>query len=196
VEDVADNVYAKSKGLYQQIDDATGGKFSGNEQLIKNVDKELRMASSDEEVNTLQAERAKYVQQQEKMFDEAEANGVPKEVVGQAKASFKQANALYDLDKQIKLSTKGVPTEIAEEGSIPESIDPKGLSNRINKMYRAGRLQEALGEDGAKAFVNKVSQAARSQQSVLSLAKTVRWIGAGIPIAGGIVKALSALSGK
>jgi hypothetical protein len=187
IEDVADGVFAKSKGLYKQIDDATGGKFSGNQKLIQNVDKELRMASSDEEVNALQSQRAKYIDQQEQMFDEAAGKGVPKETVNQAKASYKHANALYDLDRQIKLSTKGVPSEIAEEGSAPESIDPKGLSDRINKMYRSGRLQEALGEDGAKDFVNKVSRAAQSQKGALSAAKTIKWIvGLGLPIGGTI----------
>lgn len=91
VEDVADNVFAKSKGLYKQIDDATGGQFAGNQQLIQNVDKELRMASSDEEVTDLQAKRSEYVAQQNQLFEDAAAKGVPQEVVDQAKASYKQS---------------------------------------------------------------------------------------------------------
>jgi hypothetical protein len=186
VEDVADSIYGKSKALYKQIDSATGGKFSGNEQQIKNIDKEIRMASTDEELGSLQTERAKLVQQQNDLFDQAQANGVDAKTVDAAKASYKQSQALYDLDKQIKMSTKGVPSDIAEEGSEPETIDPVKLSDRVNKMFRSGRLQEALGDEGAKEFVNKVSQAAKSHNAAISLAKLIQRVGTLAAIYGGI----------
>lgn len=71
------------------------------------------------------------------------------------------------------MSTKGVPTDIAEAGSIPESIDPKMLSDRVNKLYRSGDLTDAFGgnETGAAQFVNKISQAAKTQGVVISRAK-------------------------
>lgn len=187
VEDVADNVYGQSKGLYKQVDDATGGKFAGNEQLIKNVDKELRMASSDEEVTSLQAQRSKYVAQQNQLFDDAAAQGVPREVVDQAKASYKQSQALYSLDRQIKASTKGVPTDIAEKGSIPETIDPKMLSERVIKLYRSGDLTDAFNGDekSAAQFVNKMSQAAKTQGAAISRAKIGKWIAGSVATAAG-----------
>jgi hypothetical protein len=41
-EETADNVLAKSKSLYGQIDTATGGKFQANADALKNVKEELR----------------------------------------------------------------------------------------------------------------------------------------------------------
>jgi hypothetical protein len=186
IEDVGDAIYGQSKGIYKQIDNATGGKFTGNEQQLRNIDKEIRMASTDEELGGLQAERAKLVQQQNDLFDQAAKNGVDETTVAAAKSTFKRSQALYDLDTLVKRATTGVPKDIAEDGSEPEMIDPAKLSKGVNSMYRSGRLQEALGEDGAKDFVNKVSQAAKSHNAALSLQKIVRRVAYSVGILEGV----------
>src|SRR5260221_900006 len=78
---------------------------------------------------------------QNKMSEEAKQKGVDPQMVDQAKANYKKAQAIYDLDRHLKMSTSGV------EPVTSESVDPKKFSTRLERMYDSGRLQEAVGED-------------------------------------------------
>jgi hypothetical protein len=83
------------------------------------------------------------------MFEEAVSKGVLREAVDAAKVSCKKAQALCDRDAAIKASTSGR----AGVGKGVEAVDPKKLVPRLHKLYDSGRLQQAVGEDGANALI-------------------------------------------
>jgi hypothetical protein len=57
------------------------------------------------------------------------------------------------------------------------------LRDRANKMFDSGRLQQALGEDGANRFMQQISEANRVGKEAISRAKLVKnvakWAGIG-----------------
>jgi hypothetical protein len=174
VENTADGVYGKSKDLFAKIDTATGNRFQPIENALKENQMSMRAATTDEEVGKLTQERTKLETQQEKVFNDAMQNGVDKNTVLQARASYKKSSALYDLNKQIQMSADGVRPELQVEGSTPETVDPKKLFGRLNKMYDSGRLQEALGDTGAQKLINDVDKAGQSKLSAIKRVKLVK----------------------
>jgi hypothetical protein len=91
-----------------------------------------------------------------------------------AKADYKQANALYDVSQQIRSSASGLRPEIG--GGTPEVIDPGKLAPRLNKLYDSGRLQQALGEDGAQSLMKQVDDALQTKTSAIRTAKLIKTI--------------------
>lgn len=168
VETTADAIEAKGKGIYSAIDTATSGKFESTKNALKNVSRKI----ADIHGTNPEAEGALLERQNEledtmnKMWDEAKQKGVTPALVDEAKTNWKKAQALYDLDKHIKLSTSGV------EPHTSETVDPKKLSSRLEKMYDSGRLQQAVGEDGASQLL-KETHAAEVRQTRLKTVKKV-----------------------
>lgn len=193
VEKTADAVYDKSKGLFSKIDDATGNRFQPVENALKDNQRAMRSATSEEELADLLKERKTLEAQQESIFRDASQNGVDRNTVLQARAAYKKSAALYDLNKQIEMSTTGVRPEIQVEGSTQEAVDPKKLLNRLNKMYDSGRLQQALGNTGAKKLINDVDTAMQNKDKLINRAKIVRAIGkyAGITSGAGVLSGVS-----
>lgn len=184
LQETADNIFTKSKGLYKQIDQATDGAWQTNENALKAVKRGIQTATDDSTLDTLTQRKEELLAQQEKIFENATKNGVPQETVNAAKSTFKQASALEDVNAQVRMTAKGVRPELAETGATPESIDPKRLLPRINKLYDAGRLQEAVGEQNAKTLINNVDKAIRDGNTAITKAKLIGW---GLKISGGAV---------
>ncbi|HWC20038.1 MAG TPA: hypothetical protein VG498_23695 [Terriglobales bacterium] len=154
VEDAADHVYGQSKALYKQLDDATGGNFSRFDSELRNINNKLRETAGldDEKEAELLKKKADVETAQQKVFEDAKAKGVDPKLVDQAKANYRKAQALYDLDLNVKKSVSGMRPDVGDPklaAKNPETIDPNKLFNRINSLYDSGRLQEALGEQGA-----------------------------------------------
>jgi len=87
-----------------------------------------------------------------KVFEEAKANGVDPKLVEQAKANYRRAQALYDLDVNVKKSVEGMRPDVGNPETAaknPETVNPQKFFNRVNNLYDSGRLQESLGEEGA-----------------------------------------------
>ena len=183
-EQVADSIYARSKALYRQIDEATGGRFSGNEESLRAVNKDLRFVTNDTEEQNLLIRKQRLEMQQDQMFDEAAKKGVSKDTVAKAKADFKKAQAIYDTNAQIQASTTGVRPNMRGSMAVPEEVNPKTLMNRTNKLYNKGRLQEAIGEDnsadliGHSAKAQKMARDVAARQRVASIAGHVVGYGA------------------
>jgi hypothetical protein len=181
-EEAGDTVYAKSKAIYSQIDAATDGKFQSTTTAMKNIDKKLadvHGVNPDQE-GALLEQRGQLETAQNQMWEEAKQKGVASKLVDQAKANYRKAQALYDLDRHIKMSTSGV------EPVTTETLDPKKLSTRLERLYDSGRLQEAVGNDGAHSLL-KESHSAEVRQTRLSKVKKVagRVAGGAAAIAGG-----------
>lgn len=106
----------------------------------------------DEKETELLQKKADVENAQQKVFEDAKAKGVDPKLVDQAKANYRKAQALYDLDLNVKKSVSGMRPDVgnpAQAARNPETVDPKKLFNRVNSLYDSGRLQEALGEQGA-----------------------------------------------
>lgn len=160
--DMGDRVLAESKADYQALDEATNGRFQRFRDRLEANRKKLSNLTDSEEDRQTEASILKNQKETEDAmndaFTEAKAKGVDPKLINRADANFKKSQALYDLDTAVKRSTTGArpgmshPDLVAEH---PETVDPKAFHKRINAMYDSGRLQDALGEEGAnKLFDN------------------------------------------
>jgi hypothetical protein len=151
VEETADQVYAKSKSQYAQIDKATGGRFQRFSDALKRIDRKIHeVADIDPDQESALIERRNSIQDAlDKTFEEAKTSGMDPKLIDEANANFKKSMALYDVDRGVKAATSGV------EPATPETIDPAKLSKRLEKLYDTGRLQEAVGEDRAQAMLKE-----------------------------------------
>ena len=160
-EQVGDAILARAKSLYRAVDEATGNRFSGTADKLQNVVRAMRSVTSDAEEQALMIEKTRYEMQIDQMFDDAAAKaaGVTKKTVEAAKAEFKKAQAIYDANQDVRMSTKGIRP--GDEGSAesPETVNPDTLQNRLNKRQDAGRLQEGVGESNGKEMIGHTGKA-------------------------------------
>jgi len=157
-EQLGDATYAKSKAAYQALDDASGGRWQRFDDSIKNISDKMDEVAGvdDEKFDQLAAKRTEIETNQQKMIDQLVSDGkIDPKLADQAKADYKTSQALYDLDTQIKASTSGR----AGIGNGVETVNPKSLSTRLNKLYDSGRLQQAVGEDRAAQLLTHADTA-------------------------------------
>jgi hypothetical protein len=176
---VADAVMARSKGLYAQLDAATGGNVSRFEQAARNVNQKLREVAGldDENEAALVQRKAEIEKAQEEAFAQAKAAGVDPATVDKARADWKQAQSLYDLDSQLKMSASGMRPELAGTNNSPEVLDPRKAFERLNKLYNSGRLQQAVGQSQSEQIIQHADAAFLQQQKILARQKTLKTVG-------------------
>ncbi len=181
VQDVADAVKARSKGAYQALDEASNGRWQRFDDQLSNLrDKMAETSGIDDEAYSKFEQRAQDIEAAQNDL----INGLVKEgkispdLAESATADYKQASALSDLSQQIRNSTKG------RAGFDAEQVNVSSLRDRANKLYDSGRLQQALGEDGADRFMQQISEANRVGKEAISRAKLVKnvakWAGLGV----------------
>jgi hypothetical protein len=170
---VADAVLARSKSAYQTLDAATGGRFQRFEDALRNLNQRLREVAGldDENEEALLKRKSEIEQSQQDVFDQAKAAGVDPELVDTARADWKQAQSLYDLDRQLKMSASGMRPELAGIESSPEILDPKKAFDRLNKLYNSGRLQQAVGPAESEQIIQHADAAFLQQQKILTRQK-------------------------
>lgn len=175
----AQTIESNSKALYKQIDDATGGKFQPNADKLANVRLKIRdSAGVDPDLDDkLLAQKTRLEWQQEKMFDDAEANGVPRDTVDKARALWRQKSALEDLGDIFnkKANVTGPRPEMVQpgvEGLPEEQYNFKNIAADVNSMDPQ-RLKLALGKDGAQQLTTAVNLAAKKGFLASKFAKTV-----------------------
>jgi hypothetical protein len=176
-EQVGDSILARSKANYKLIDAATDGRFSGTEQALKSVNQDLRSVTNDTEEQSLMTRKTRLEMQMNQMLDDAEAKGVPKTTVDAAKIDFKQAQAIYDTNHQIRMSTTGVRPGMQGSEGVPEAVNAKSLMNRLNKLYNSGRLQQAVGDDGANDLIGHSANAQTAAKKVASNVRNAKITG-------------------
>ncbi len=181
VKDTADAVYAKSKSQYQVLDDATGGRVQRFKDRLDNIRQSLNSLTGTEEDVAKEASLLKAQKETEdamqEAFRDAKAKGVDPGLVDEANANFKKSQALYDLDKHLKMSASGMRPDVgtASAGNA-EAVDPSKMFSRMNRLYDSGRLQEAVGQKNAESLLDHANNAYIQQQKILdnqALAKTV-----------------------
>jgi len=161
-EQVADSILARSKANYRMIDEATGNRFSPTEAELKNVNRALRSVTNDAEENALMVRKQRLEMQMDNLMDEAKKSGVSQAHVDAAKADFKKAQAIYDTNHAIRMSTTGVRPGMKGAEEVPEEVNAKSLMNRLNKLHNSGRLQEAVGDDAAEDLIGHTAIAQKA----------------------------------
>jgi hypothetical protein len=170
-QEVGDNILARSKRTYADIDKATEGRFSGTEQALKSVNQDLRSVTNDTEEANLLTRKTRLELQMNQMMDDAALSGVDASDVAKAKSDFKQAQAIYDTNHQVRMSTTGVRPGQAGAAEVPEEVNPKSLMNRLNKLYNKGRLVQAVGTDSAEDMIGHSAIAQKAAKDVASKRK-------------------------
>jgi hypothetical protein len=91
----ADQVHAKSKALYAQLDEATGGQFQRFDDELQNINRKLRETAGldDEKEVELLKKKADVEAAQQKVFEDAKAKGVDPTLVDEAKAKLPQSTS-------------------------------------------------------------------------------------------------------
>lgn len=93
------------------------------------------------------------------------------------------------MDLNVKKSVPGMRPDVGDAKQAaknPETVDPKGLFNRVNSLYDSGRLQEALDEQGADDLLAHANEHLVRHKVILrnqAIAKTIGK-GAGYAAAG------------
>ena len=206
VESAADEVLAKSKDAYQTLDEASGGRWQRYSDQIKNLKMKMdETAGIDEDLYDKYELRKNEIETlQANTVDELVSSGkIDAGLADEAKANFKKAMALQDLDSAVKASTRGVRPEQATAGSTAEMLDPQKLDVRLQKLNDSGRLQQAVGEQGATQLIQRVDGALRSRTAAISRAKfikaTLKYVGIGsaaLATGGGLAHVLAGGGGK
>ncbi len=150
LENVSNDVKAKSQGLYRQLDTATNGRWQRFEDQISNLEDKMAEVNGvdDDEYDRLESKRNDIETSQAQAIEDLKTQGIDPKIADDAVAHYKQAMSLRDVDKAVKVSTTG-DMRIGTR----ETVNPKMLANRLQKLYDSGRLQQALGSDGADAFL-------------------------------------------
>jgi len=156
IEDVSNDVKAKSQKLYQQLDKESGGRWQRYEDQIKNLEDKMNEVNGidDDAYDRLETKRNDIETSQAQMLEDMKAKGLDPKIAEDAVAHYKQAMALRDLDKAVKGSVTG-----DARISGKEVVNPKMFTNRVQKLYDSGRLQQALGEEGAGTLLKEAYRA-------------------------------------
>lgn len=200
----ADNIYAKSKEQYRVIDEATGGRVQRFSDRLKNIQRQLDGLTGTEEDVAQEGKLLKAQKETEEAmheaFEDAKAKGVDPGIVDQASANFKRSQALYDLNHNIRMARSGGSPDILEAKAAaknPEILDPEKLFKRVDAMENSGRLQDALGEAGARNLYKAVNDSLLQfrkvlrNQNIATKAGQYSKYGAGVIGAGEIIRRMA-----
>lgn len=177
VQNVGDSVLERSKAAFNQLDEASGGRWQRFDDQLKNLrDKMDEVSGIDDNAYAKFSQRASDVEAaQNDLVNQLVHDGkIDPDLADSAKADYKQGNALHDLSAQIRNSASGLRPELGE--GTPETVDPAKLSPRLNKLFDSGRLQQALGDEGAAKLMKQVDEAARTKVSAVKTAKIVKTV--------------------
>ena len=170
VEDVSNAVKAKAQGIYKTLDEASGGRWQRYDDALKNIQDKMDEVNGvdDDAYDRLETKRNDIETSQAQLLEDLKAKGIDPETADTAVAHYKQAMALRDLDKAVKSATVG---DVARVGG-KETVNLKPFVTRIQRLADSGRLDQALGKDGAQALL-KEAYAAKTAQDVQKIVKRV-----------------------
>ena len=191
-DEVGDSILARSKQTYAKIDAATDNRWSGTEEKLRNVRQALRSVTNDNEEAPLLVDKTRYEMQLSQMLDDAakQPDGFTRADVEAAKSDFKQAQAVYDTNQHIRMTTTGVRAGAPGAEATPETVNAKGLVNRLEKQYEpkgGGRIQQALGEDNSRDLIGHASTAEKAGRTTARNAKAGKYV-AGTAGVGGVAE--------
>jgi hypothetical protein len=185
---VSDAVRLRASGLYQSLDEATGGQAQRFRDAAKNVaDKLSEIVGLDDEKEAELVKRQAEIDAAHKaMLAKLQEKGYDPNLLQQADAAWKHQSALSDLSASIRQSATGLRPELANTAkgaTTPEAVNPKTLFVKINRLNDRGRLAQAIGTDNANALLQHVDEAYVKAQKI---AATNKWAKYGLGAASSI----------
>ena len=158
----------------------------GTEKALRDVNDALRYVTSDAEESNLMIRKQRLEMQMDQMMDDAKAKGVDKNVVKAAKDDFKQAEAIYDTNHQVRMATTGVRPGAPGSAEVPEEVNARSLMNRFNKLLNKGRLEQAVGPDAAEDLIGHTAVAQKAAKDAARNAKVAKIVAGavGVPAVG------------
>ena len=178
VQQVSDGVKAKASGLYQTLDEVSGGQAQRFRDAASNVSDQLRsiVGLDDDKEAELLVKQQKIEAGHKAMLDKLQAAGHDPNMLAQADATWKQQAALSDLSNSVRQSTTGLRPELANGAAgatTPESVNAKVLFTKVNRLNDRGRLAQAIGQDNADAMLQHVDAAYVQAQKI---AQKQQWL--------------------
>jgi hypothetical protein len=203
IADTAENVKEKSQPVFQRINELSNGEFSDAQAQAQRYRGSVDKAGKDAYDEAIAS--------QNQIFDSVKSQMEP-DALATAKANWKQYNALSDVSDALQNSTSGTRPEIAAASKAEqpaETVNPKQLLGKLNKLYNDNTLQTALGDnahallDHAGASQAKLTNIADALTAQKSKQRTVAYVGKRAAIGtaevvggGAVLKALGVLGGK
>jgi hypothetical protein len=160
VADMAEGVRAKSQPIFQKFDELSGGLFSDAQARAAKYRGALDKAGKDA-YDDAKAD-------QDTLFEKYKDQIAPG-ALNQARADWRQYRALQDVDDALNRSVSGQRPDIAAKAGVKqpgETLNPKTLMNNLNKLYREGTLQTALGEDHAAGLLQRAGTAQQALEDI------------------------------
>lgn len=171
---LSDAVKQKASAVYKQLDNAVGGtRFQTFDEQLSNVKRALRnSAGIDPDADGRLIERINQLEDAKaKALEVARENGVDPELIHKANATHQQAMALSDLSKAVQSSITGLRADIANGvNAAQESLSPAKLTNKVNRLFNTGRLQQAIGEDRAGGLLQAIETTKQTLQDAATSA--------------------------
>lgn len=156
-----------AKQDYATLDKYTDGKFTNVAKELKNAQTERTMSAGKTgfDADTLDVNVTRAQMKLDQLFDDAVANGMPKDVADTAKAKFTAGNATLDISHDVRMVNK-----IAGDTSLTageRATNLSGLENRWQAQYDSGRLQQALGGEQQATDAMKALHSARETAELI-----------------------------
>ena len=188
LQDVSNDIESRGKSIYQALDEATDNKFTTYTERLNKINDRLdtlipdTTEADDSAIERLEQQKSEIETSQAQLFEDLKTQGIDPDLVDEAKAHWRQAQALKDVQNALATSTKG---NVAHGAT--EVVNPDQFVTRLEKLNRVpnkgvpSRLEQALGsKQAADALVKDAYEAVKAKQY-----KTVaKWAGG---IAGGLM---------
>jgi hypothetical protein len=185
--EVGDSILARTKSQFQTLDDLSGGRIQRFQDRLSNISDQLGDLTGTEEDVAKEAKLFKAQTETQQAMDDTfeeirQQGGDAAKMIDEAKNGYKQGNALKDLDAQVFQSRAAGATN----NGLATGVDPSKLLPRLQKLYKSGRLQQALGEDNAIDLLKQTNDAVKLG------AKSARLHSVAVKTGGGLLKAAGA----
>ncbi|HTB91338.1 MAG TPA: hypothetical protein VK728_00820 [Candidatus Sulfotelmatobacter sp.] len=158
--DVGNSVLKGAKSTYQQVDQAAGTNLKQLYEKLDLAQDKARQAlegSPEEDAALLNAQKVQWKINDAITSAKENSNADVEGLLNNADEQWKQGSALKDLDTQVFRSRASGATDTG----MAQSVDPKKLLPRLQQMYKAGRLSEAIGDDNAINLLKQTNDAVK-----------------------------------
>jgi uncharacterized protein (UPF0335 family) len=194
IQDVSEDIEGRGKSIYQALDKATGNKFTTYTDRLNKINDRLdtlipdTTEVDDSAIERLEQQKSEIETSQAQLFEDLETQGIDPDLVDEAKAHWRQAQALKDVQNALATSTKGNIAAGAKEVVNPDQFVTRlERLNRVPSKGAPSRLQQALGsKEAADALVKDAYDAVRAKQ-YRTAAKWATGIVGGLAVGSGLV---------
>jgi uncharacterized protein (UPF0335 family) len=190
LQDVSNDIESRGKSIYQALDQTTDNKFTTYTDRINKINDRLdtlipdTTEADDSAIERLEQQKSEIETSQSQLFEDLKTQGIDPDLVDEAKAHWRQAQALKDVQNALATSTKG---NVA--AGATEIVNPDQFVTRLEKLNRVpskgvpSRLEQALGsKEAADALVKDAYEAVKAKQH-----KTAAKWAAGIAVGSGLL---------